>query len=260
MEDSRAWHHGNVLADITGSLNTGARPSNSAGTMDDKPKHKKATGDRFIPMRSANDENGRLGMLGDKDRQLAVIPERQKSSVMDQNAKPKRRVLHFNCENRAVCKEEDYLQDLALKGLIRINKSARKMARATRKAEKVLDAPGLVNDYYLNLIDWGKNNLLAVCLGEGAFVWNPSTQDGHQFFSSDSSLMMPTAISWSPIVPFCYLERVYDRNRLQQQPGAHKRLREKVAHSRDRRPLGSSQCFQLELSSRKHLFDGQQGL
>ena len=31
--------------------------------------------------------------------------------------------------------------------------------------EKTLDAPYLKDDYYLNLIDWGDNDLLSVCLG-----------------------------------------------------------------------------------------------
>jgi cell division cycle protein 20 (cofactor of APC complex) len=30
--------------------------------------------------------------------------------------------------------------------------------------EKILDAPDIVDDYYLNLLDWGSNNVLAVCL------------------------------------------------------------------------------------------------
>lgn len=224
MERGRAWHQDSVLADITTSINTGHRLSCSKVTVDDKPKQKRVAGDRFIPMRSANDDPCRLGLLGEKENQLSNQPEKQKTIVFEKGAKPKRRLLQFTCENRVVSKEEDYLQDLALKGLIRINKSARKMARTTRKAEKVLDAPGLVNDYYLNLIDWGKNNLLAVCLGEGAFVWNPSTQEGHQFFSSDNSLMMPTAVSWSPCVDAFHLERGLDRNRLQQQSGACERL------------------------------------
>lgn len=67
-----------------------------------------------------------------------------------------------------------------------------------KRAEKVLDAPGLINDYYLNLIDWGCNNLLAVCLGEGAFVWNPVTQEGNQFYRSENALQFPTSINWSP--------------------------------------------------------------
>jgi len=30
--------------------------------------------------------------------------------------------------------------------------------------EKILDAPDIVDDYYLNLLDWSADNILAVCL------------------------------------------------------------------------------------------------
>lgn len=38
----------------------------------------------------------------------------------------------------------------------------------------VLDAPGLRDDYYLNILDWSAQNLLAVALNESIYVWDPS--------------------------------------------------------------------------------------
>jgi cell division cycle 20-like protein 1 (cofactor of APC complex) len=39
---------------------------------------------------------------------------------------------------------------------------------------KILDAPKLVDDFYLNLLDWGqKNNKIGVALGELLYVWDP---------------------------------------------------------------------------------------
>lgn len=38
--------------------------------------------------------------------------------------------------------------------------------------ERVLDAPGFVNDYYLNLIDWSCANRVAIGLGDIAYVWD----------------------------------------------------------------------------------------
>lgn len=61
----------------------------------------------------------------------------------------------------------------------------------------MLDAPGLINDYYLNLIDWGRNNILAVCLGQDAFIWDPVTQEGRQFYTSDNPVIFPTSVSWA---------------------------------------------------------------
>ena len=37
---------------------------------------------------------------------------------------------------------------------------------------RVLDAPNLVDDYYLNLLDWGKENIIAVALFDEIYLWN----------------------------------------------------------------------------------------
>jgi cell division cycle 20, cofactor of APC complex len=38
--------------------------------------------------------------------------------------------------------------------------------------ERVLDAPGLVDDYYLNLLDWSVSNQVAIGLERAVYVWN----------------------------------------------------------------------------------------
>ena len=37
--------------------------------------------------------------------------------------------------------------------------------------ERILDAPDIVNDYYLNPIDWSATNLLAVALANTVYIW-----------------------------------------------------------------------------------------
>ena len=37
--------------------------------------------------------------------------------------------------------------------------------------ERVLDAPGMVNDFYLNLLSWSVQNVVAVALSENTYVW-----------------------------------------------------------------------------------------
>lgn len=41
--------------------------------------------------------------------------------------------------------------------------------------DRVLDAPGLVDDFYLNLLAWSSTNLLAIGLEDTVYVWNAST-------------------------------------------------------------------------------------
>ncbi|XP_078096450.1 LOW QUALITY PROTEIN: cell division cycle protein 20 homolog [Mustelus asterias] len=38
---------------------------------------------------------------------------------------------------------------------------------------KVLDAPGLKDDYYLNLVDWNITNLVAIALSNAVYLWHP---------------------------------------------------------------------------------------
>ncbi|GAA5961183.1 hypothetical protein JCM3765_001255 [Sporobolomyces pararoseus] len=41
--------------------------------------------------------------------------------------------------------------------------------------ERVLDAPGMLDDYYLNLLDWSSTNLVAIGLAESVYVWNAAS-------------------------------------------------------------------------------------
>ncbi|KAL9242853.1 hypothetical protein vseg_016812 [Gypsophila vaccaria] len=51
-------------------------------------------------------------------------------------------------------------------------KAPRKVPRAPYK---VLDAPSLQDDFYLNLVDWSPHNVLAVGLGNSVYLWNASS-------------------------------------------------------------------------------------
>ncbi|XWS49004.1 hypothetical protein CRYUN_Cryun13aG0126200 [Craigia yunnanensis] len=44
--------------------------------------------------------------------------------------------------------------------------------KVPRSPYKVLDAPALQDDFYLNLVDWSSNNVLAVGLGNCVYLWN----------------------------------------------------------------------------------------
>lgn len=50
--------------------------------------------------------------------------------------------------------------------------SAQFRRRVQAAPERVLDAPGLVDDYYLNLLDWSSNNQVAIGLERNVYVWS----------------------------------------------------------------------------------------
>ncbi|KAF8244420.1 WD40 repeat-like protein, partial [Wilcoxina mikolae CBS 423.85] len=53
--------------------------------------------------------------------------------------------------------------------------SAQTRRRILTAPERVLDAPGLFDDYYLNLLDWGSGNQVAIGLERNVYVWNADT-------------------------------------------------------------------------------------
>ncbi|XP_065177478.1 cell division cycle protein 20 homolog [Sycon ciliatum] len=65
-------------------------------------------------------------------------------------------------------------------------------------AERVLDAPELMDDFYLNLIDWSANNHLAIALGGVLYLWNASSGDIQQLFEMEHESSFISAVSWIP--------------------------------------------------------------
>lgn len=47
-----------------------------------------------------------------------------------------------------------------------------------------MDAPNIKDDYYLNLLSWGKNNCLAVALLDSVYLWNGNTGKVTKFLQS----------------------------------------------------------------------------
>jgi len=63
-------------------------------------------------------------------------------------------------------------------------------------AERVLDAPGLVDDYYLNLLDWSSRNVLSVALTGTVYLWHASTSSIKELVTYNDRTV--TSVSWSP--------------------------------------------------------------
>ena len=61
---------------------------------------------------------------------------------------------------------------------------------------RILDAPDIVDDYYLNLISWSKDNILAVALSRSVYLWNASSGEIHHLVSVDDVNNYITSVSW----------------------------------------------------------------
>ena len=50
---------------------------------------------------------------------------------------------------------------------------------------RILDAPDLLDDYYLNLLDWSDKNVLAVALSQTVYLWNAASGDIQELCTLD---------------------------------------------------------------------------
>ncbi|KJE88495.1 Fzr1 protein [Capsaspora owczarzaki ATCC 30864] len=49
------------------------------------------------------------------------------------------------------------------------------LRKISRHAARILDAPDLQDDFYLNLLDWSSLNMVSVALGSSVFLWGANT-------------------------------------------------------------------------------------
>ena len=87
----------------------------------------------------------------------------------------------------------------SLKMMYTSNKTKRQTFKPSRHIPsapyKILDAPELIDDYYLNLISWGKDNILAVALGQSVYVWNAATGSIDELMSCEENNYI-SSVSW----------------------------------------------------------------
>ncbi len=86
-----------------------------------------------------------------------------------------------------------------------ISSKSQKLLRSPRKASrkiskipfKVLDAPELQDDFYLNLVDWSSQNVLSVGLGACVYLWSACTSQVTRLCDLTSDNDTVTSVSWS---------------------------------------------------------------
>ncbi|XP_042214085.1 cell division cycle protein 20 homolog isoform X2 [Homarus americanus] len=141
--------------------------------------------DRFIPNRSTTDLERSHHLLvssmeasgGEKSEADELsLQQKEYQEKMSENlndGQPQEsRILSF--KSKAPQAKEGYVNNL--KVLYSAGKPTVPKAASVRHIpsvpEKVLDAPELLDDYYLHLLDWSVNNHLAVALSSSVYIWN----------------------------------------------------------------------------------------
>lgn len=62
--------------------------------------------------------------------------------------------------------------------------------------DRVLDAPGLVDDFYLNVLDWSSRNILAIALGPSVYLWNALDGAVKELYCAPSQNQAATSLAW----------------------------------------------------------------
>lgn len=79
----------------------------------------------------------------------------------------------------------------------RLKKVSKSVGRRIPKTpSRILDAPELVDDYYLNLVSWGENNTLAVALGQCVYLWEADTGNIRHLLQLRDNDDFVTSVSW----------------------------------------------------------------
>ncbi|CAB3362627.1 Hypothetical predicted protein [Cloeon dipterum] len=185
------------------SSNGNNRKTPSKGIAKSPSRSKTPTwGDRFIPNRSATDFDlaNFLVTKNDEDEENESNSQNQRDrKVMSDNLfggdLSNRRVMQFGqkaptslgANNMRMIYDSGRTPSLKSKATTRVIPSM---------PEKILDAPDIMDDYYLNLVDWGKNNILAVALRNAVYLWNEATGNITQLMELTGAEDYVTSVSW----------------------------------------------------------------
>ncbi|GMH19108.1 hypothetical protein Nepgr_020949 [Nepenthes gracilis] len=77
-------------------------------------------------------------------------------------------------------------------------KPVRPKRHIPQTSERTLDAPDLLDDFYLNLMDWGSSNILAIVLGSTVYLWDASSGSTSELVMVDDENGPITSVSWAP--------------------------------------------------------------
>ncbi|XP_061420305.1 fizzy-related protein homolog [Lethenteron reissneri] len=115
----------------------------------------------------------------------------------------KRNLFHYSISTKRSSPDEDH--DISPYSLSPVSNKSQKLLRSPRKPTrkiskipfKVLDAPELQDDFYLNLVDWSSLNVLSVGLGTCVYLWSACTSQVTRLCDLSVDGDSVTSVSWS---------------------------------------------------------------
>ncbi|KAK8692721.1 hypothetical protein V6N13_070328 [Hibiscus sabdariffa] len=156
--------------------------------------------DRFIPNRSATDFDYAHCMLTErrkvKEDEPACSPAREAYRKLLAEALNINRTRILAFKNKPPAPAELFPSENSTS--VHLTKSAKPRRHIPQSSERTLDAPDLVDDFYLNLLDWGSSNVLAIALGNTVYLWDASDSSTSELVTVDEENGPITSVSWAP--------------------------------------------------------------
>ncbi|CAN6719303.1 unnamed protein product [Malus baccata var. baccata] len=147
--------------------------------------------DRFIPNRAALDYDYAHFMLTGGERKSKENPSPYQKMLEESFQMNRPRILSF--KDNLPTPIEPIPRRLPLPPLHK-PKSLRHIPQGP---ERILDAPGIVDDLSLNLLDWSSKNILAVAIGNTVYLWNASNSSIAELVTIDEEDGPVTSVSWA---------------------------------------------------------------
>ncbi|KAJ8030813.1 Cell division cycle protein 20-like [Holothuria leucospilota] len=169
-------------------------------------KDVKNQGDRFIPNRALMDlDLSHFKVTHDEDQDEENIEENE-----DEGDNYKRAISErLNMAQQKDCKILAFKQQVPKaeegfynrnKVLYSSSKNAPSKTKGTRSipqtAERILDAPELLDDFYLTLVDWSSQNILAVALRQAVYLWNANSKEIDHLLTLPGEDEYVSSVSW----------------------------------------------------------------
>ncbi|KAL2508397.1 Cell division cycle 20.1 [Forsythia ovata] len=191
----------------TGSFNSSASPSNKTrsrsplqGQLLQRRKPQENL-DRFIPNRSAMDFDYAHYMLtearkGKENPAVNSSPSREayRKLLAETFNMNRTRILAF--KNKPPILTETILNEFSLAAYQA--KPSKPRRNIPQTCERTLDAPDIMDDYYLNLLDWGSSNVLSIALGNTVYLWDASNGSTSELLTVDEENGPVTSVKWAP--------------------------------------------------------------
>lgn len=137
----------------------------------------------------------------------ASSPVRQSSGIAPPSTPTRRRLFNFNTPSKSnpgtpdrrmdTPNDEAYSMSPVRQESRQLLESPRRKLRSVCKTPyRVLDAPELADDFYLNLVDWSSTNVLSVGLGSCVYLWTAHTAAVSKLCDLSDASDTVSSVSW----------------------------------------------------------------